>query len=531
MALVRWLRIIASRDHGSPLTPLSELMPRRPSTLSGRIIGVLAIVAAVAGAGAPAATAAVTVQAEALAMRDPSGGPAGSAVADVEAVEGRALRLEGSPRSVGGVSVAGRTRSVGVRLRATSCAGRPWVSVRLGGQLVTHGRLSPHWISRTMATSLAPGRRELTVSVTHADPVARCRTGVMLDQIVLGERAPRDSAALRDLRLETVVAGRVNEGRPSRPDHPSGAMQSNARYVEGTYPSWNISYQNVGESRIVEGLARDDAQSIEDALTIFEWGLARQEADGGFSSSKPVLADPGTSPRLRAAAIGSLVHNTSFFMQALAHSVLLLEASPHADRYASRIARYRRALERMSAWMSSEAVWPVAAPHNAPYAHRFYLEATALALAGRATGDLWPVRRVPAHLRAGLARQLPSGVNPEAGGADTGYQAGGPTFATRYLTYFPRDRIAPSLERMIRRAVQWEVSRIDPATGRIATRGNTRTCAAEYKPLGQRKEPSYPGIARMLQMRSLIEPDLSLATLAELVMEYRASGAPRCHDL
>ena len=403
--------------------------------------------------------------------------------------------------------------------------------MRLGGQLVTHERLSPHWVSRTMAASLAPGAHELVVYVTHADPTARCRTGVLVDQVALEDRAPRDSAAVRDLRLETLVAGRVREGRASRPDHPSGAMQSNARYVEGTYPTWNISYQNAGESRIVEGLARDDVQAIEDGLTIFDWGLARQDADGGFSSSKPVLADASASPRMRSAAIGSLVHNTSFFTQALAHSVLLLEASPHADRYASRIARYRRGLERMSAWMSSATVWPVAAPHNAPYAHRFYLEATALALAGRATGDRWPVRRVPSHLRAGLARQLPSGVNPEAGGADTGYQAGGPTFATRYLTYFPRDPLAPRLEDMIRRAVQWEVSRIDPVTGRIATEGNTRTCAAEYKPLGQRKEPSYPGIARLLQMRSLIEDDPSLGALAELVMEYRASGAPRCHDL
>ena len=505
-------------------------MPRRARPpLARRLIGSVAIAAALTGVDAPGATPALTVQAETLSMRDPAGRSIAAAVPDAEAVGGRALRLEGPRPGRTGIAVLAHTRSVGVRLRAPSCAGRPWVSVRLGGQLVTHGEVGSHWVSRVNATSLKPERHELVVDLTP-DPAARCRTAVLIDQVVLDAHAPRDSGATRDLRLEKVVAGRVVEGRPSRPDHPSGAMQSNARFVEGSYPSWNISYQNTGEGRIIDGLARDDVEAIEHGLTIFDWGFARQEPDGSFSASKPILAAAGVPPRTRASATGSLVHNTSFFMQAVAHSVLLLEASPHADRYASRITRYRRGLERMATWMSSEPVWPVAAPYNAEYAHRFYLEATALSLAARATGDAWPLRRVRAHLLAGLTRQRPSGVNPEAGGPDTGYQAGGPTFATRYLTYSPRDPLAPQLERMIRRAVQWEVSRIDPATGRVSTEGNTRTCAAEYKPLGQRKEPSYPGIARLLQVRSLIDSDPALAALATLVMDYRASGAPRCHD-
>ena len=249
---------------------------------------------------------------------------------------------------------------------------------------------------------------------------------------------------------------------------PTGASRANIHWERAQAARWYIEEQRYGEDAIVGGSVVNNPEAIQAGFKMFDWGFAHQAADGSF---------PGTADSF---------HSTSFFVEAVAHTLLFLQQSPQAG-YADRIAHYTPLVHRAARWMISPKAWKKGIERNEPYTHRRYLVAAALGLTGKLTGDRELIDYAHQSLEDGLSLQRADGVNPEKGGYDSSYQTVGIIYAERWVTYFPHDPLTPQVATMIDKALAWEQTRI-LRTGEISSEGNTRTNGQEKNRIGKVKQ-------------------------------------------
>jgi hypothetical protein len=262
------------------------------------------------------------------------------------------------------------------------------------------------------------------------------------------------------------------------PVAPSGAMGANMAWEKGQSNLWYIEEQRYGEDRILGGVIKNDLAAIESGFKIFDWGFARQAADGSF---------PGTQDDF---------HSTSFFIQSVARSMLFIQQSPLASRYRDRIARYKPLVQRAARWMITPTVWTTGLKRNLIFTHRRYLVADALGFSGKLTGDSTLLAYSRKSIDDGLALQRADGVNPERGGHDSSYQMLGIVYAERWVSHFPNDGLTPKVVNMINKGLSWEKRMILP-NGEIGTAGNTRTGpGGEIDRSGKYKAVSHRSVLR-----------------------------------
>jgi hypothetical protein len=260
-----------------------------------------------------------------------------------------------------------------------------------------------------------------------------------------------------DLIANTVYR---NPATIARPISSSGARGANIKWENRQSPNWFIEEQRGGEPLIISGILKNDPSAIELGFKVFDWGFARQAADGSF---------PGTSDDF---------HSTSFFVQAVSRSMLFIQQSPVASKYKARIDKYKPLVRRAARWMITPNMWAVGLKRNLPYTHRSYLVAAALGLTSKLTGDQELLSYSRQSLNNAILVQLANGVNPENGGFDTSYQMVGLMYAEMWVSYFPNDSMTPKVIAMINKGLAWGGTRI-LSTGEINTQGNTRTGNAQ----------------------------------------------------
>ncbi|MGK7878194.1 MAG: hypothetical protein AB4426_34280 [Xenococcaceae cyanobacterium] len=258
---------------------------------------------------------------------------------------------------------------------------------------------------------------------------------------------------------------------------PSGANGVNACWERNQTGEWYIEAQRAGEVAVIGGLIKNDLAAIEAGFKMFDWGFARQAVDGSFQRT------------------GDRFHSTSLFVQAVAHTLLVIQQSPQAKEYADKVAHYTPLVHRAARWMIQPEVWRRGIKHNQPFTHRRYLVAAALGLTGKLAGDRELIDYARQSIEEGLSLQRPDGVNPERGGHDSSYQMAGVIYAARWVTYLPDDPLTPRVIEMIEGALAWEESRILPS-GEISSQGNTRTGGQESVRIGQVKKINQREVLR-----------------------------------
>lgn len=273
------------------------------------------------------------------------------------------------------------------------------------------------------------------------------------------------------LELYRDLPGRMREVAPD------GAIGINSKWERHRFSQWYIEEQRYAWDILVGGLLLHNPRAIDVALRAFTWGFAHQARDGSFR---------GTSDAF---------HSTSFFVEAAAHSLLLLRASSYRSRYHHIIQQMTHHVHKAATWMIQPHVWRPGVSLNRPFTHRRYLVAAALGLTGKLTHDATLVAASRAMIRDGLSLQTPQGYNPEKGGYDNSYQMVGITYAEAWRAYFPHDPLAPGVSAMIEKGLQWEATRIF-SNGKLNTNGNTRTAGQETGRDGVKvKTPAYKSIA------------------------------------
>lgn len=255
-----------------------------------------------------------------------------------------------------------------------------------------------------------------------------------------------------------------------KPVASNGARGANITWEQHQAEKWFIEEQRYGEERVIGGLLKNDEKAIQSGFKMFEWGFAHQARDGSFQGTADAF------------------HSTSFFVQAVAHTLLVIQQSPQSKQYAQEVARYKTLVHRAARWMILPDVWKKGIKANSPYTHRRYAVAAALGLTGKLTGDQELIEFARESIDDGLSLQRQDGVNPEKGGYDSSYQMAGVVYAQRWVTYFPNDPLTARVAAMIDKALLWEQTRILP-TGEISAEGNTRTAGQERGRTGKVKHP------------------------------------------
>ena len=284
---------------------------------------------------------------------------------------------------------------------------------------------------------------------------------------------------------------------------PDGANGVNAQWEHGQGPGMFIEEQRHGEDAIIAGVVHRRPELWMLGVREFAWGMAHQAPSGSFPDSQDQF------------------HSTSFFVEGLAHLILVLRGAAGAgfavpQHVLTTVNSFLPRLHLAARWMASRSVWSAGLTSDAPYTHRRFLVASALGLTAVLTGDRLLARRAREALELGLGAQRSDGVFPELGGFDSSYQARGIAYAEHYLAWVPN---APrSLGRAVTRGLAWERTRVS-SSGKVSMSGNTRANGIMRDHNGP-KLVVYPMVADALAWWGLACHNLTDLKLAERVSAW-----------
>ncbi len=269
--------------------------------------------------------------------------------------------------------------------------------------------------------------------------------------------------------------------RAASPIAADGAVGVNAAWEAGTSSSWYIELQRTGADYIQAGIQQENDAMIRYGVLIFNWGFAKQAADGSF---------PGT---------GDPFHSVSLFVESAAHATLLLKQyhpvtyTADATYYTNLVASYTQKLHAAALWLTQPSIAAAGQQFDAPYTHRRWLLAAALGQTAKLTGDSTLASAGVPYVTNGLSLQWANGVNPELGGYDVEYQCAGILFAEHYYPYCANASLQTQILHMITLGLQWEMSRLD-VKGNLDSSGSTRV-GVERNRDGSLKTPTMSQIA------------------------------------
>ncbi len=291
----------------------------------------------------------------------------------------------------------------------------------------------------------------------------------LLAAVTLAGLSPADADARArkarlDLQLERTPVIVRNAYRRLPPIGKRGAMGLNLRRS-----GFSLAHQQLGDIYVRAGIIYRKPKLIRRGFNAFDYGFRHQRRDGSFPEDQ--------------------IEGYAFFVEAVAHSGLLVRKSRYDKRFRGKLRSYRKRLERAAAHMVEPAAFGAFKGRNPYYTHSGYSVGAALGLTGKFVGSARLRRFGRYAVHAALNNQRNNGVNPELGGPDVRYQMVGISYAGRYHVYFPGGRLGRPVERMIIRGLRWMSRQVDD-DGYINWRGSTRACH-EPSSTGELKTPGY----------------------------------------
>jgi hypothetical protein len=209
------------------------------------------------------------------------------------------------------------------------------------------------------------------------------------------------------------------------------------------------------------------------------------------------------------------------FLAEAAPSLLFLKYSSYAGEFKREIRWDTLRMQRAALHMIS-IVGGVGHIDDTTKNHRYYEAALALEATGLLSHDRILQRWSTVYAREGMRMERPDGVMPENGGHDTGYQALGLTYATRYLELRGHGPLVSRLYQTLQRGEDWELSRVRP-DGAIDQSGDTRsTGCKERNPQGQCKTTMYAPIFNALARWSVISGEARFQRASHQVWEQQS---------
>jgi hypothetical protein len=268
----------------------------------------------------------------------------------------------------------------------------------------------------------------------------------------------------------------------------------------GAGAKYFIEEQRYCGDLVQTGLATGDASIVATGLKALEWGLSRQGSDGSF---------PGT---------GDPFHSTALFLEGASRALLSLSETGD-PKYDPQIAKLTPRLLATARWLEQPNVERTGQAHNAPYTHRRWILAAALAQTAMLAHAPELFEKAKAYAEQGLALQQGDGVDPEKGGYDVSYQAVGILEAEKYFAACQDAREQAKVQEMIERAANWEISMIGP-DGQVNIGDSTRV-EAEAARSGKIKHVNTKELLQALAYATTITGEQKYLNKAALVARAR----------
>jgi len=282
----------------------------------------------------------------------------------------------------------------------------------------------------------------------------------------------------------------------------SGAVFVNEAWEKDPAVKWYVEMQREGGYWVESGLAHGDPEAVEWGLKQLEWGFANMKEHGSFDCDDPF-------------------HSASFLLETTARSILLIEASPMAERFEARLDGLKPPLLSCARWIASPDNHH-AAESQRIYGHRRFLLGCGLAQCARIHGSEELHRAAAYFIEDGVRMQRRDGAFPEKGGHDSSYHAVALLYLQRILLLTPEHSRPPSWTEASRRGADWLVSRIDDR-GVVGVEGNTRTGKGqEVGRSGRPKLVNRPEVATALLYRGWLGGGEKFDRLATLVLRAPA---------
>jgi len=255
-----------------------------------------------------------------------------------------------------------------------------------------------------------------------------------------------------------------------------------------------IEEQRQGAEWIIRGTVMNRPEWLETGWRQLDWGFRYQRPDGSFDTKEPF-------------------HSSSLYLEALARACIV-------DSEQANPVRTERLLRGANALMQMEAPGPTI-PSNPPLTHRRYVLAALFGQTAAVTGERSFVRHAEVWAKQGLDMQTGDGTNPEMGGFDCNYQMAGVICSLRYLPVCENPDLRKRLRRMLRKAIEKELSYQLP-DGSINQQDSTRM-GKETTRSGIVKSIGYDEVLQGLIFASMAIPQPELVAAAERIVAYRRS--------
>jgi len=269
----------------------------------------------------------------------------------------------------------------------------------------------------------------------------------------------------------------------------------------------DIASQRGATGVILRGIADRDTAMIDKGIAAIEYGFQFQEPAGNFKNAHGLTSLQAISA-------------DAFFLQAVGHAALVVQASEYAGQFSSRFVILKPKIDKALNWLASDKGRSELKRQDRNAPNRLVFDALAYTLNGifLARNDLQGFG--DDFITLALARQRADGVFLEGGGHDSSYQATNILNLEGYWLWSNNANLRSKIFSALKTAAAWEKTRINPATGIVSIEGNTRTGSCQEQFFGKCKDINYPEVITSLIYWSVISDDPEAATLALKSLEY-----------
>jgi hypothetical protein len=280
--------------------------------------------------------------------------------------------------------------------------------------------------------------------------------------------------------------------------------EKNKTFDKDHQSAWFIDNQKPGADSIIAGIYKNDIESIRRGLKIISWGFAQQKPDGSYSS-------------------GDAYHTVSYFLAIASRAILHLENSKYDKQFANELKDLKTSVAKTADWLTRKEIEEPGIKSDAPYTHRFYMNATAIGLSGILLNRSDLIVHSQEVIQLGLIKQNSDGSNPEKQGTDTSYHALGLFFAAQYYSVISAGPLRDRIKVMGDRGATWLASKV-LSSGDLDSSSNTRTGPNGEKRYGtEAKTVTYFMIYKALAYWGQILDRSDLKNAAEKVFEFNSS--------
>ncbi|MGH2442361.1 MAG: hypothetical protein ACRDFX_04265 [Chloroflexota bacterium] len=285
---------------------------------------------------------------------------------------------------------------------------------------------------------------------------------------------------------------------------PDGAYGPNST---DPVSGWYVESQRAGAVNVLDGILRPDQDPslVASGLKMFRFGLQREAPSGAF---------PGSAWPF---------HGTALFLSEAGPALIALAGSGMSRQFSPELRWQIRRMHRAAYFMVHSQGGPGGIDDHTKN-HRYFEAAMALGSVGLLAHDSTLIRWSTVYAWKGIQMQRASGVMPEDGGHDSGYQALGMVNASRYLELLARGSLGRALREALALGETWELSRVRP-DGSINQAGDTRTSGCQERdPAGQCKTVFYAPIFSALAHWAAISGEQRFARAAHRVWQRSGYG-------